>query len=367
MEIYLVGGAVRDQLLGLPAEERDWVVVGATPEEMTALGYRPVGRDFPVFLHPRTNEEYALARTERKTGRGYRGFSFQASPDVTLVEDLQRRDLTINAIAQDESGQLIDPYGGQRDLEDRLLRHVSSAFNEDPVRALRVARFAARFQPLGFRIAEETRERMREMVRSGEMTALIPERVFQELRRALMEPAPQVFVEVLVDCGAWSIIFPLLTQPQRSARLLLQAAKDDLPESARFSCLSLDAKSVASWCKAIKAPRDFTQASQLLHEHLADWRNLSVEDPSAILDLIAATDGIRRPERFEAFCRTAQTVDTVDERRDARKEEILEAAQAAVLNCDEQAAANQESGQPIPELIRAARLEAVRQALQAYR
>ncbi len=202
MQIYLVGGAVRDRLLGLPVRERDWVVVGATPADLEAQGYRRVGRSFPVYLHPTTHEEYALARTELKTGPGYHGFDVRSDPSVTLEEDLRRRDLTINAIAEDSSGALIDPAGGQAHLRERLLHHVSDAFREDPVRVLRVARFAARFHGLGFRVAEATRQLMREMVEAGEVAALVPERVWQETESALGESRPDIYFEVLHDCGA---------------------------------------------------------------------------------------------------------------------------------------------------------------------
>jgi len=208
VKTYLVGGAVRDKLLGRTVRERDWVVVGATPEQMKALGYRQVGRDFPVFLHPETHEEYALARTERKTAPGYRGFEVHAAPEVTLEEDLQRRDLTINALAEDETGEIIDYHGGLDDLDKRLLRHVSPAFAEDPVRILRVARFAARYAHLGFRVADETIGLMRRMVEDGEADALVPERIWQELEKALGERSPAVFFEVLRDCGALKVIFP---------------------------------------------------------------------------------------------------------------------------------------------------------------
>ncbi|MEE4361945.1 MAG: multifunctional CCA tRNA nucleotidyl transferase/2'3'-cyclic phosphodiesterase/2'nucleotidase/phosphatase [Pseudomonadales bacterium] len=230
MEVYLVGGAVRDALLGLPVEERDWVVVGATPEDMQRLGYRPVGRDFPVFLHPETHEEYALARTERKAGRGHGGFSFHAAPDVTLEEDLQRRDLTINAMARDADGRLRDPVGGRRDLEAHLLRHVSPAFVEDPLRVLRVARFAARFAGLGFAIAPETLALMRRIAASGELEALSPERVWTETRKALCGPAPRVYFQVLAEVGALAILFPLL------ARCVTDSAALDHP-----AFMSLDA------------------------------------------------------------------------------------------------------------------------------
>ena len=197
MHIYKVGGAVRDRLLGRPVTEIDWVVVGATAEAMLEQGYRPVGADFPVFLHPQSGEEYALARTERKSGRGYGGFTFHASPEVTLEEDLIRRDLTINAIAEDQQGNLIDPYGGQRDLQARQLRHVSPAFAEDPLRVLRVARFAARYAPLGFSVAPETLELMHQLAESGELDALTPERSWKEISRALMEPRPDVFLSLI--------------------------------------------------------------------------------------------------------------------------------------------------------------------------
>jgi len=208
VKTFLVGGAVRDALLRLPVKDRDWVVVGATPDAMLAEGYQQVGRDFPVFLHPRSREEYALARTERKSGNGYTGFVTQFAPDVTLEQDLQRRDLTINAIAQSDSGELIDPYGGQRDLAKRQLRHVSAAFNEDPLRVLRVARFAARFAHLNFRIADETQALMREMAVSGELAHLTAERVWKETEKALLTRNPQVYFQVLRDCGALQVLFP---------------------------------------------------------------------------------------------------------------------------------------------------------------
>ena len=220
MEIYLVGGAVRDRLLGRPASDRDYVVVGATPQQLAERGYKPVGKDFPVFLHPQSGEEYALARTERKSGRGYAGFTFDTSATVTLEDDLRRRDLTINAMAEDESGRLVDPFGGARDLDARLLRHVSEAFVEDPVRLLRVARFAARYAPLGFKLAPETQALLHAMVDNGEVDHLVPERVWAETSRALTEPQPSAFLRVLRDCGALARLFPeidaLYGVPQRA-------------------------------------------------------------------------------------------------------------------------------------------------------
>ncbi|MDN5690966.1 MAG: multifunctional CCA tRNA nucleotidyl transferase/2'3'-cyclic phosphodiesterase/2'nucleotidase/phosphatase, partial [Acinetobacter sp.] len=219
MQVYLVGGAVRDHLLGHPYHEKDYVVVGATPEQLLAQGYQPVGKDFPVFLHPKTKEEYALARTERKSGHGYHGFEFFTDPDVTLEEDLIRRDLTINAIAMDEAGQVYDPYHGQDDLAHKILRHVSDAFAEDPLRVLRVARFAARYAQYGFRIADETLALMRQLAESGELEALTPERVWKETSRALMERHADVYFEVLRECGALKVLFPeidaLFGVPQR--------------------------------------------------------------------------------------------------------------------------------------------------------
>ncbi len=256
MKVYLVGGAVRDELLGRAVRERDWVVVGATPQQMLDAGYRQVGRDFPVFLHPETSEEYALARTERKTGPGYRGFELAFSPDVTLEDDLRRRDLTINAMARDADGTLIDPHGGRADLEARRLRHVSEAFSEDPVRILRVARFLARYEPLGFSIAPETLARMRAMVAAGEADALVPERSWQETAKALAEPAPAAWLRALRDCGALARIFPELDalygvpQPEKwhpeidtglHMELVMQAAAALTPEPRiRFAALMHD-------------------------------------------------------------------------------------------------------------------------------
>lgn len=256
MKIYLVGGAVRDQLLNIPIKDRDYMVVGATVQEMLDKGYRQVGKDFPVFLHPKTQQEYALARTERKTGVGYGGFSVYAAPDVTLEEDLLRRDLTINAIAQDETGRVFDPYGGQADIEQRLLRHVSDAFVEDPLRVLRVARFAARFQPLGFKVAPETMALMQRIAASGELEALTPERVFQELDKALSTEAPQVFFEVLREAGGLAILFPEIEalfgipQPEQwhpeidtgihTLMVLEQAARLSQDKQVRFAALVHD-------------------------------------------------------------------------------------------------------------------------------
>ncbi|HET7158161.1 MAG TPA: multifunctional CCA tRNA nucleotidyl transferase/2'3'-cyclic phosphodiesterase/2'nucleotidase/phosphatase, partial [Burkholderiales bacterium] len=286
MKIYEVGGAVRDELLGLPVTDRDYVVVGATPDEMIDLGYRPVGRDFPVFLHPETHEEYALARTERKTAPGYTGFQFHASPEVTLEEDLQRRDLTINAIARDEDGRLIDPYNGEADLSAGVLRHVSPAFAEDPVRILRVARFAARF---GFEIAPETAELMRQMVQSGEVDALVPERVWQELARGLMEEHPSRVFDVLRECGALERIAPQLAAVfeddalrQETADALDELAGSGATLDARFAVLArtLDPYAIEALGARLKLPSSVRELALLTSRHshaIADAHALEVE------------------------------------------------------------------------------------------
>lgn len=338
MQTYLVGGAVRDALLGRPVKERDYVVVGATPEEMQALGFRPVGKDFPVFLHPETKEEYALARTERKTAPGYHGFVFHAAPDVTLEEDLRRRDLTVNAMAEDETGRIIDYFGGRNDLDARLLRHVSPAFAEDPVRILRTARFAARYAPLGFRVAEETMQLMRQMVTAGEVDALVPERVWQELARALAEDAPQVFFRVLRDCGALARLFPavdaLFGVPQNpdmhpeidtgvhTLMVLEQCARLTPDPAIRFAALTHDlgkgstpreqwpshkgheARSVQlveDLCDRYRAPREYRDLAVITaqwHGHVHRAEEIGAGE---IVEVLERTDAFRRPERFEKF------------------------------------------------------------------
>ena len=321
MQVYLVGGAVRDQLLGLTPHERDWVVVGATPEEMQRLGYRSVGRDFPVFLHPETAEEYALARLERKVGPGYRGFVTEFSPQVTLEQDLERRDLTINAMARRADGSIVDPFGGRADLERRLLRHVSPAFVEDPVRVLRVARFAARFAPLGFRVAPETAELMRAIVRAGEAAALVPERVWRELERALGEPRPGAFFETLVDCGALEVVMPELAPlwaPTAPAAHAMGAAALQVAATAgdagpvRFAALvaSLPAVQIDSLCARLRAPNDYRELAALaarLGEHLhgggGALPSVLAQDPARVLELLESADAFRRPERFGAWLR----------------------------------------------------------------
>lgn len=338
MKTYLVGGAVRDDMLGLKGADRDWVVVGSTPDSLLTQGFTPVGKDFPVFLHPKTGEEYALARTERKSGQGYTGFTVHAAPDVTLEDDLRRRDLTINAMARDEDGTLVDPYGGARDINDRILRHVSPAFSEDPLRILRVARFAARFQPFGFRVADETMALMRLMSDSGELQALTPERIWQEMHKTLQHDACPVFFEVLRECGALKVIFPELDklfgipQPEQwhpeidtgvhTLMVLKQACLLSPDIDVRFAALvhdlgkgetpaamwpshrgheTLGLKPIKSLCQRLKVPRNATDLACLTSEfHTHVHRALSLK-PSTILKTLERLDAYRRPQRFQQF------------------------------------------------------------------
>jgi len=336
MKTYIVGGAVRDRLLGLPVVDRDHVVVGASPDDMVALGFQPVGKDFPVFLHPQTHEEYALARTERKSGHGYKGFKVYAAPEVTLEEDLLRRDLTINAMAEDESGTLVDPYGGQRDLATRTFRHVSEAFAEDPVRILRVARFAARFTE--FTVAPETLALMRQMVDSGEIDALVPERVWQEVARGLLDAQPSRMFLALRDCGALARLFPeidrLFGVPQPPAhhpeidtgvhvmRVVDWAARQGASLAVRFAALTHDlgkgatppeqwprhidheiagAELVRALCERIRVPADCRDlAATVAREHGHVHRALELR-PGTLVELLERVDAFRRPGRFEEF------------------------------------------------------------------
>ncbi len=336
MRVYEVGGAVRDALLGLPVEERDWVVVGASADELTAQGYRRVGKDFPVFLHPRTGEEYALARTERKTAPGYTGFAFDAAPTVTLEDDLKRRDLTVNAIARAEDGQIVDPWSGRADLAARVLRHVSPAFREDPLRVLRVARFAARFAPLGFTIAAETLELMQEIVAAGEMEALRPERVWQETVKALATERPDVYFETLRACGALKRIFPevnaLFGVPQppqwhpeidtgvHTLMALRMAAQLSRSETVRFAVLVHDLGKATTpkellprhhgheqrseellegLCARLPVPNRVRDLALLVARHHGTVHKAAELKPQTILRTIAAADGLRQPERFD--------------------------------------------------------------------
>lgn len=343
MQVYLVGGAVRDHLLGHPYHEKDYVVVGATPEQLLAQGYQPVGKDFPVFLHPETKDEYALARTERKSGHGYHGFEFYTDVNVTLEQDLIRRDLTINAIAMDDAGNIYDPYGGQRDLEQRVLRHVSNAFVEDPLRVLRIARFAARYKALGFKVADETLELMQELAQSGELEALTPERVWKETSRALMEDHADEYFEVLRACGALKVLFPeidaLYGIPQRpeyhpeidcgihTMMSLQQACRANYSLDVRFAVLVHDlgkaltpvdelprhimheergVKPVTEVCDRMRVPTNTKQlAISVCKEHLKCHQALSLK-PGTLWRLLQRMDVLRRPERVEAFVQACE-------------------------------------------------------------
>jgi tRNA nucleotidyltransferase (CCA-adding enzyme) len=407
MDIYLVGGAVRDRLLGRPHTEHDYVVVGARPDDLLALGYRPVGKDFPVFLHPQTGEQYALARTERKTGPGYYGFATRFSPDVTLEEDLARRDLTINAMAQAASGAIVDPYGGQRDLASRTLRHVSPAFVEDPLRVLRVARFAARFASLGFTVAPATMELMRHVVDSGELSALVPERVWVETDRALGEERPEVYFEVLRTCGALAIVFPEIAalygvpQPEmwhpeidtgvHSLQVLEVAASLSRDTTVRFAALMHDvgkgvtpredwpghigheeagARLIETLCDRLRVPNEHRELAVLVARHHARVHRVAEQRPGTILELLEVTDAFRRAERFERFLLACEA--------DARgRGPMLRAApypQAGLLMRARDAAAAvrldpavlaRDKGPIIAERIRAARIEAIRAVREA--
>ena len=338
MEVYLVGGAVRDELLGLPVSERDWCVVDSTPDDMASAGYRPVGKDFPVFLHPDTGEEYALARTERKTGSGYHGFQFHTARDVTIEEDLARRDLTINAMARSSAGDLIDPFNGRYDLNSKTLRHVSDAFAEDPVRILRVARFAARFNNLGFTVADETRALMNDMVQNGEVEALVADRVWKETEAALGEDDPQVFFEVLRSCDALRVMFPEIDalfgvpQPKKwhpeidcgvhAMMVIKQAARLSDSVDVRFAALVHDlgkattrkedlprhpghekrsVKVVKKLASRLPVPNNCRDLGLLTAEYHSHCHRALELKASTVLKVLNQTDAFRRPERFERF------------------------------------------------------------------
>lgn len=309
MQIYKVGGAVRDALLGLEVKDNDWVVVGANPETLMAQGFVPVGNNFPVFLHPTTKEEYALARTERKSGHGYGGFIFYANPDVTLEEDLRRRDLTINAIAEDDHGHLIDPYGGQQDLQQQLLRHVSSAFSEDPLRVLRVARFAAKLKPLGFTIAEETLQLMQAMVQSGELSHLTRERVWQETLKSLEMPSPEVYFSVLKQCGADAVMFAAIAHffTDDALQALERAAAQQQPAIIRFARLFSLGEAQADLAKQLNqlgVPVLFNELATLAANHHAALNDALVAPSSeGWMSLFEGTDAFRRFDRFVNFLR----------------------------------------------------------------
>ncbi len=299
MKVYLVGGAVRDKLMGLSPKEHDWVVVGATPQALLQQGFKKVGRDFPVFLHPDTHEEYALARTERKSGKGYTGFTCYAAPDVTLDEDLKRRDLTINAMAEDEGGEIIDPYGGRKDLEDRVLRHVSAAFSEDPVRILRVARFASRFGD--FKVHPATNKLMQLMLARGEVDALVPERVWQELERALREQYPERFFMVLKNCGVLPTLFPEIA---KHLAVIKKTLKYIVPLSQnstlRFAVIAfnLDKEEITNFCKKYRLPNNYRELALLVIRLKKELGSLS-KHADGLVTLLEFTDAYRKLERLK--------------------------------------------------------------------
>ncbi|MES2366822.1 MAG: multifunctional CCA addition/repair protein [Pseudomonadota bacterium] len=401
MQIYAVGGAVRDELLGLPVKDRDYVVVGSTPEAMSKLGYQPVGRDFPVFLHPVTHDEYALARTERKTTRGYKGFEVSAAPEVTLEQDLARRDLTINAIAKAETGELIDPYGGYRDIEARVFRHVSAAFVEDPVRVLRVARFMARFTD--FSIAPETLALMREMVGSGEVDHLVAERVWQELARGLMEAQPSRMFETLRACGALTRIMPEVDRlfgvpqppqyhpeidtgihvmlvvdysaaqncslPVRFAALTHDLGKGTTPAAEWPSHHGHEARSVGlvkALCQRIRVPNECRDLALMTARYHGDVHRAQQLRPITILNMLEATDAMRRPERFAQFlqaCECDARGRPGFETCDYPAADHLRTALTAAQSVDAGSIAHNGASRDVGERIRAARLLAIRHAL----
>ena len=407
MQIYMVGGAVRDALLGLPVQDRDWVVVGATPEALVAQGYVPVGKDFPVFLHPASREEYALARTERKTAQGYRGFAVHAAPDVTLEEDLARRDLTINAIAQGSDGTLTDPYGGQRDIAARVLRHVTEAFTEDPVRILRVARFAARFPD--FSIAPDTLALMQRMVADGEVDALVPERVWQELSRGLMAQQPSRMFEVLRDCGALHKLLPDVARlwgvPQRAEyhpevdtgvhlmMVLDMAAQLNAPLAVRFACLGHDlgkgttpqaewprhigheersARLLKALCLRLRVPNDCSELADVVAREHGNIHQSSEFGAAALVRLLERCDTFRKPERFADILLACECDARgrlgLNEQPYPQRQRLLGALNAAqsVLTAEVAAAAEAQglSGAAIGQAVHAARTQALTLWLQ---
>ncbi len=406
MQIYLVGGAVRDKLLGIEAQDRDYVVVGADPQQMLDAGYQPVGKEFPVFLHPETHAEYALARTERKTAPGYHGFSFHAAPDVTLEQDLQRRDLTINAMAEAPDGTLIDPYGGQADLAEGLLRHVSPAFAEDPVRILRIARYAARYARYGFRVAHGTNALMRRMVADGEVDALVAERVWAETVRALGEPHPERFFEVLRGCGALERIFPELhalfgvPQPKQhhpeidsgvhTLMVLQQATRLSDDPKVRLAALLHDlgkgttpsdewprhhgheqrgVELARAFCERLRVPNEFRDLALLVVEFHGLVAKAAELRAATLADLFDRCDAYRRPERFEQFLLAAEADHrgrTGFEARDFAQGRVLRHLRAAANAIQAKAVvADGYSGKAVGEELRQRRIQAIKLARQA--
>ena len=402
MKVYQVGGAVRDALLGLPVKDTDHVVVGATPEQMEKLGYRPVGKDFPVFLHPKSNEEYALARTERKTAKGYKGFQVFASPEVTLEEDLARRDLTINAIARDTAGQLIDPFNGQADIQSRTLRHVSDAFVEDPVRILRAARFAARFTE--FSVAPETMALMKQMVDAGEVDALVAERVWQELSKGLMEAKPSRMFEVLRECGALQRIFPELDRlwgvpqppqhhpeidtgvhvmmvidyaaaqgyslPVRFAALTHDLGKGTTPKDILPRHIGHEERSVGllkDVCQRLRVPNDCKELAHIVAKFHGKVGRTDEMRADTLVRLLQDTDAFRQPQRFREFLRACESDSRgrpgYENKPYPHSDKLLGVLQAA-MSVDAGAIAQiQSEPQKIKAAVYEARVEAVKAAL----
>ena len=349
LDVYVVGGAVRDALLGLPAGDRDWVVVGSSPEAMAERGFTPVGGDFPVFLHPVSKEEYALARTERKSGRGYRGFTFHTGPDVSLEDDLRRRDLTVNAIARAADGRLIDPLGGVHDLQARMFRHVGPAFSEDPVRILRLARFAARFTD--FSVAPETLALCQDMAANGEVDALVPERVWREVSRGLMSADPGHMFDVLADAHALPRIMPELCWDDASRQLLARAVAAALPLASRYATLCLGSPERDALSARLKVPTECSDAARLLPLVTAQ---VAADTPEAVLSLIERVDALRKPERFLALLEAAAICVAVDVA-------AWQLRLAAVRSVDAGAVAKANAGAPgnIKAAVRQARLLAL--------
>lgn len=408
MKKYLVGGAVRDTLLGYPVKERDWVVVSETPESMVAQGFRPVGKDFPVFLHPETHEEYALARTERKTAPGYKGFSVHAAPDVTLEQDLQRRDLTINAMAMTESGEIIDPYGGQKDLQRRLFRHVSPAFVEDPVRILRVARFAARYAHLGFTLADETRDLMQQMVDAGEVDHLVAERVWAELTKALMEKTPSAFFYTLRDCGALKVIFPeidcLFGIPQPAEyhpeidtgvhvmMVVDQAARLSGKAEVRFAALvhdlgkaltdpakwpshhgheTLGLPALDSLCLRLKVPNRFKTLAAVVMQYHGYCHRVFELKASTLVDLLQKLGAFKQNSTLDDYlvaCEADIRGRAGFERRDYPQAQYLKQAAEVAADVDiSSVMADEVQGKQIAEAIRQLRITAVKGFIRGWR
>jgi tRNA nucleotidyltransferase (CCA-adding enzyme) len=403
MEIYLVGGAVRDKLLGKPGKDSDWVVVGSTPQEMEHQNFKPVGKDFPVFLHPETKEEYALARTERKSGKGYKGFTFHTSTDITLEEDLARRDLTINAIAEDHTGKLIDPFNGKQDIADKILRHVSPAFVEDPLRVLRVARFAAQF---GFRIAPETMSLMKEISESGELDALVPERVWNELERAMGETYPSRFVLALQACNALGILFPEIErlfgvpQPEKyhpeidtgihTLMSLNQASRLSRDPQIRFATLVHDlgkgttpkeklpshhgheergVKLIKELCKRYRAPKQYEELAVQVSRHHFSCHRIEEMRAETILKKLESMDAFRRPERFEKFlicCEADARGRTGFEDRAYPQADYFQQALDAANEVDTESLRQQGlEGKAMAEAIRVERINLINETLTA--